>query len=328
MRIMYPMLRIINRIRQKYSPYIRWKNDLIGELESGSLMVETRKGPIEYTIHGESGPFVAVMHGGPGGYDQTAALFHTLFDKGFRILSWSRPGYIRTPLKVGRSFADQADAFAALLDALDIEATAVLAYSAGGPPAVYFAANYPERIRALILACAVTGKYEVNDGNIREQIFFGHLMFHDPALWLSDIIANHVPWLVGMSAIRMESSLEEDEVWKVLRHIMHDERKEKVLMDLIRSMSPSKLRKKGMKNDLKHLAQIKDLPLGQVRTPTLVIHGTDDFDVPVAHARTAVKSIPFAELYLVKGGFHILALADAAHEITKKEIAFLKGHAS
>jgi len=318
------MLRIIRRIRQKYSPYIRWKNDLIGELESGSRMVETKKGPIEYMIHGESGPFVAVMHGGPGGYDQAAALFHDMFDKGFRILSWSRPGYIRTPLKVGRTFEDQADAFAALLDALDIEAAAVLAYSAGSPPAVYFAVHYPERIRALILECAVTGKYRVNDGNIREQIFFGHLMFHDPALWLSDVIANHFAWLAGRSAIKMESSLEEDEVWKVLSHIIHDEQKEKVLMSLIRSMSPSQLRKKGMKNDLKQLAQLSDLPLRQVKTPTLVIHGTDDFDVPVAHAHTAVQLIPDAELYLVKEGFHILALADSAREITEKKIMFLK----
>ena len=322
------MLGIIQKITQKYSPYIRWKNDLIAELKSGSRMVETRKGPIEYTIHGESGPFVAVMHGSPGGYDQAAALFHDLFDKGFRILSWSRPGYIRTPLKVGRSFADQADALAALLDALYIEEAAVLAYSAGGPPAIYFAANYPSRIRTLILACAVTGKYEVNHNNIREQIFFGHLMFHDPVLWLSDIIANHVPWLAGISTIRMESSLEEDEVWKVLGHIMHDERKEKVLMDLIRSMSPSKLRKKGIKNDLKQLSQIKDLPLDKIKAPTLIIHGTDDFDVPIAHARTAMQSIPYAELYLVKGGFHILALADAADEITERELAFLKDHAS
>jgi len=320
------MLRIIKKIRRSYSPYIKWGKDLIADIESASRIIETDKGPIEYTIHGESGPFVAVMHGGPGGYDQTAALFSDLYNEDLRILSWSRPGYIRTPLRVGRTFAEQADAFAALLDALGIENTAVLAYSAGGPPAIYFAVNYPDRIRALILECAVTGKYAVNNNNIREQIFFGHLMFHDPALWLSDIMANHVPWLVGRSAIKMESSLEEDEVWKVLSHIMHDERKEKVLMALIRSMSPSRLRKRGMKNDMKQLSRITDLPLEKIKTPTLIIHGTDDFDVPVAHARTAVQSIPSAELYLVKGGFHILALADAAHEITKKKAMFLKDH--
>ena len=125
----------------------------------------------------------------------------------------------------------------------------------------------------------------------------------------------------------MESSLDEDEVWRVLRHIMHDERKERLLMDLIRSMSPSQLRKKGMKNDLKQLARISDLPLDRIRTPTLIIHGTDDFDVPVKHAQTAARSIPGAELYLVPGGFHILALSDAANEVTQKRLMFLEKYA-
>lgn len=321
------MPNIIGRIRKRYSPFIRWKNDLTSELESAGMMAETAKGSIEYVIHGESGPFVSVMHGSPGGYDQASALFHDFFDKGFRILSWSRPGYLRTPLKAGVTFEDQADCFAALLDTLGIKQTAVFAYSAGGPPAVFFAAAYPERIRSLILECAVTGEYEVNPGNIREQIFFGHLMFHDPALWLSDIITAHVPWLAGRSAIKMESSLDEEDVWKVLRHIMHDESRQKLLMSLIRSMSPSELREKGMKNDLKQLSRLKDLPLGQVKTPTLVIHGSDDFDVPLVHARRAVQLIPGAEFYLVAGGFHIMALCDAAHEVTQRRLAFLDKYA-
>ena len=108
---------------------------------------------------------------------------------------------------------------------------------------------------------------------------------------------------------------------------MHDERKERLLMDLIRSMSPTELRKKGMKNDLKQLARISDLPLDKIRTPTLIIHGTDDFDVPVEHAQTAARSIPSAELYLVPGGFHILALSDAANEVTQKRLEFLEKYA-
>jgi hypothetical protein len=114
------MMGILTRAREKYGPYIRWKRDLIDELTTGSLLVATERGPIEYTIRGEDGPYIAVIHGGPGGYDQTSALFSELFGKGFRILSWSRPGYIRTPLNIGRTFEEQADALTSLLNALGI----------------------------------------------------------------------------------------------------------------------------------------------------------------------------------------------------------------
>jgi hypothetical protein len=139
-----------------------WKEHLVRDIVNGSKMIDTRKGPIEYTINGESGPYLVIMHGGPGGYDQTSAFFSDMFGKGFRLLSWSRPGYIRTPLEVGKTYEEQADDVAALMDALKIDHAAVLGYSAGGPPAIYFAARYPERTWALILECAVTQKYTIN----------------------------------------------------------------------------------------------------------------------------------------------------------------------
>jgi pimeloyl-ACP methyl ester carboxylesterase len=317
----------IRRLRRKYGPYIRWKEDLIKRLVTGSSLARTGKGPIEYKIYGDSGPFLSVMHGGPGGYDQTAAIFSDMLDKGFRILSWSRPGYIRTPLDVGRAFEDQSDAFALLLDVLGIERTAVLGYSAGGPPALCFAARYPGRIRALILECAVSRRYVLNHNNLREKIFFSHLMFNDPALWVTNVIGRHDPALIGRSAIKMESSLDEDEVRRLMHEVMHDERRVKILMSLMKSMSPAELRKKGLDNDMEHLARIDGLPLKYVRTPTLVIHGTNDADVPLEHAGKLAREISGAELYLVEEGFHILALSDNSEKITGKRIAFLKEHA-
>lgn len=318
-------MNIIKQARERYGPYIRWKRDLADELRSGSRMAATEKGPVEYSIHGEAGPFVAVMHGGPGGYDQTSALFNGLFGKGFRILSWSRPGYLRTPLKTGRTFEDQADAFKALLDTLDIEKAALVAYSAGGPPAIHFAARFPERIGSLILECAVSKRYEMNHNNIGEHILFRHLMFNDPSLWLADVAAKHAPSLIGLVTIEMESSLEEEDVIHLMRDIMKDEHRVKILMELIRSMSPSKLRTRGLNNDLKQLREIDRLPLEHIAAPTLIIHGSDDSDVPLEHARNAAESIPESELYIVKKGFHILALSDAADEVNEKRIMFLKG---
>lgn len=318
---------MIRRAKKRYGPYIRWKRKLVRTITTGSLVVETARGPVEYAIDGDAGPFVAVFHGGPGGYDQARVLFGDLFGNGLRVLSWSRPGYVRTPLEVGRSFEEQAEVFAALMDALGIERTAVIAYSAGGPSAVHFASRHPGRIWALILECAVTLRYEINPDNIGENILFKHLMFHDPAMWLADVVAHHAPSLAGAVTIGMESTLTERDVLRLLGHIMKDPSRVHILMDLIRSMSPSRLRAKGLKNDLEQLERMGPLPLESLRAPTLVIHGTEDHDVPVEHAIHAARTIPASELYLVKNGFHIMALADAARDVAAKRLAFLKEHA-
>ena len=322
-----PKWRLLARARESYGPYVKWKEDLIKEIYAGSKVIETKKGPIEYAINGDRGPYLMVMHGGPGGYDQTAALFGDMFDKGFRILSWSRPGYIRTSLSVGITFDEQADAAAALLDALKIERVAVLGYSAGGPPAIYFATRYPERTWAMILECAVTRKWVVNTENIEENIYFGYLMYQDPFLWSSDVVGTHAPRMIGMSTIEMESSLNKEETEKLMDSIMKDPRRVKVLTGMMKSMSPGDLREAGMKNDVAQLKTVKDLPLKDVKAPTLIIHGTKDADVSVEDAKFADQIIPKAELHLVDGGFHVLAISDAIDDITRKRVDFLKEHA-
>ncbi len=101
--------RLLAKARESYGPYIKWKEALIRNLCTGSRMAYTKKGWIEYAIYGDSGPYLLIMHGGPGGYDQVSALFGDMIGKGFRILTWSRPGYVRTPLEVGKTYPEQAD---------------------------------------------------------------------------------------------------------------------------------------------------------------------------------------------------------------------------
>ena len=322
-----PKWRILARAREQYGPYTKWKEGLIKELYAGSKLVETKKGPIEYAINGDSGPYLIVMHGEPGGYDQTAAMFSDMFGKGFRVISWSRPGYIRTPLEVGKTYEEQADAAAALLDALNIDRVAVLGFSAGGPPAIHFASRYPERIWALILECAVTLKFEISTDNLQDKLFYGYLMYEDPFLWSADVVGTHVPRMIGMSTIKMESSLGKQETKKLIGNIMNDPKRVKVLTGLMKSMSPSGLRRAGVENDLEQFKQLNDLPLKDIKTPTLVIHGINDADVPVENAQYAAKIIPHAELYLVPGGFHIMALTDSIDRITQKRVNFLQEHA-
>ena len=322
-----PKWRVLARAREQYGPYTKWKEGLVKELRAGSRVAETSKGSIEYAIDGDAGPCLIVMHGEPGGYDQTAALFADMFGKGFRVVSWSRPGYVRTPLAVARTYEEQADAAAALLDALNIDRVAVLGFSAGGPPAVSFASRHPERTWALILECAVTMRYEFNADDLMDKLYYGYLMYDDPFLWAADVVGTHAPRMIGKSTIEMESSLDKQETEKLMDHIMHDPNRVNVLTGLMKSMSPSGLREAGVKNDIDQLRQVKDLPLKDIETPTLVIHGTNDADVPVENARHAADTMPHAQLCLVPGGFHIMALTDTIDGITQIRVKFLQEHA-
>ncbi len=180
-----------------------------------------------------------------------------------------------------------------------------------------FSRLYPERTVSLILECAVTLPYVLNSGNLREHVF-ANLMFNDPAMWVSTLVALHAPELVARTAIETESTLHEDDVRRVLGKIMNDGKRVEIVMGLIKSMSPVSLRRKGLKNDLKLLAGLENLHLEDVRTPTLIIHGTDDFDVPLEQAVHAADTVPGAELYLVQGGFHIMSLCERAQEWMKR----------
>jgi pimeloyl-ACP methyl ester carboxylesterase len=59
---------------------------------------------------------------------------------------------------VGRTFAEQAAAIAALLDALGIERAAVVGVSSGALPAVELALRDPRRVEQLVLWAGITGR--------------------------------------------------------------------------------------------------------------------------------------------------------------------------
>ncbi len=136
-----------------------WSDKLMASLDERATVLQTAHGPVQLAREGQGPPVVAI-HGGPGGFDLGLAWCRHLRDGGCEILAPSRPGYLRTPLQSGRSPESQADLYAAMLDALDIERAAVLGFSSGGPSAVHFAARHPDRTTALFLDTAILLPFE------------------------------------------------------------------------------------------------------------------------------------------------------------------------
>ncbi len=117
-----------------------------------SQLARTSKGPIEYVMRGD-GPVLLACHGTSSDCFATD-LVAPLVAAGFSVLSPSRPGYGRTPLEVGRSAAEAAEALVALLDSQQVPKCSVVAISGGGPTGITLAARFPQRVERLILVAA------------------------------------------------------------------------------------------------------------------------------------------------------------------------------
>ena len=99
---------------------------------------------------------ILLLHGAGGGYDQGLWAGTTLLGDGYKFISVSRFGYLNSLLPAGASIKSQAAAYAALLDHLNLDSVVVVGGSAGGPSAMQFANDYPDRSQALILLMAVS----------------------------------------------------------------------------------------------------------------------------------------------------------------------------
>jgi len=108
--------------------YYNYRGDIDAaraRLSSGSQIVNTPCGLIEYADVGKGWP-VLVVHGAGGGFDQGLELAQPLSDNRFRVIAVSRFRYLRTPLPADASPMAQADAHACLLDALKLDRVAVI----------------------------------------------------------------------------------------------------------------------------------------------------------------------------------------------------------
>jgi pimeloyl-ACP methyl ester carboxylesterase len=261
---------------------------------------------------------VVGVHGTPGGYDQMPALFPGFPSAAFGLLTWSRPGYLRTPLAAGPDFEQQADLLATLLDTLGVGEVALFAHSGGGPTAVHFAARYPQRTWALILESAVTQ---------RRPWVRSRLLGSRAGNWVLNAAARFRPQKVFGALLRAESGLDAERTRDVIARALRDPAREAVLRGWLRCASPAAWRRNGLANDAARIEALESLPLQAVSAPTLIIHGLGDAEVPVHDAERAARLVRSAELVRVPDGLHLLPLADRASELEATRERFLRHHA-
>jgi len=284
-------------------------------LKADVTTIETRHGPLECAVIGE-GPTVLALHGAMGGWDQSLLLAETIGEPGYRYLALSRPGYLGTSLGCGRSPEEQADAYAALLDATGAERAALMAVSGGGPSAIHFALRHPERCWGLVLVSTCGARVE---GRLP-------LSFHLLRL------LGRWSWFTAA----MERQAKRDPERAARASIPDAELRARTLADpeagpLLRALMAStsdrmKERLAGTLNDV-DVTRRYDYPLEHLHVPTLVVHGTADRLVPFArHAQTLASRIPGAELVVAEGGDHV-SIFTHRDVVRPRVTRFLREHA-
>src|SRR5208282_3561757 len=288
-----------------------------------SSIARTAAGPIEYFSVGE-GPAILGMHGTPGGYDQVALIGGTVAARGFRIIGWSRPGYLSTPLEVGRTPREQADAAARLLDVLGIDRVCVYGASGGGPATYNFAARHPDRTWAMVTECAISKRFGDDLTPVQRMLLRGSVSGLTVPIF--DWFASRFPETLARQIIRPRGMLDREAARAFACEVDADPAKSAFIYGLFQTMNPLRRRKTGLLNDLDQFEQIDRLPLEEIECPALIIHGTHDSDVRFEHGEFAARSIPHAEFVPVEGGTHVLWITRQAEELRTRRIEFLTRH--
>jgi 2-hydroxy-6-oxonona-2,4-dienedioate hydrolase len=223
---------------------------------------------------------------------------------------------LRTPPAADGSAASQAKAHASLLDALQIKQAATFGVSAGGPSALQFAIDYPERCTALVLMVPLAYKPQDVPASVptlspfTEKILMT-IVGSDFAFWLGTKLA---PSLVTKTVLGTPPEIAAN---------ASEEEKNRI-RSFMKSILPISSRVRGIVNDSKISASLKRFEFEKVKAPTLILSVRDDLYGTFASSEYTAKQIPGAKFIGYETGGHMLIGHDdqANTEIT----TFLKAN--
>lgn len=274
-----------------------------------SATVTTPFGKLEYAVAGSGSPLL-MIHGTGGGFDQGLRFASGLKRRGHTIIAPSRFGYLRSAFPADPSLANQADAFATLLDHLAIGRLPVIGGSAGALSATAFALRHPDRCSALILlvpAANVSGSDPVEMSALQQKsvrallnsdFIYWSALEAAPERLIGTLLATDPRLLSTVSPI------ERRRAFAILSDIM-----------------PIHARAKGILNDATQAGHPAKMDFSCLNMPLLVISAEDDRFGTAATARKIAEIVPHAELTVLPDGGHIWLGHD--EEVAKRMQAFI-----
>jgi pimeloyl-ACP methyl ester carboxylesterase len=214
-----------------------------------------------------------------------------------RIIAPSRFGYLQTPVPSGgdTSSAAQADAHAALLDALGIDQkVTVFGVSAGALSATEFAIKYPDRVSALVLLVPAMWKPEsgaAGSATIGSNDFIMHTVLKsDFIMWtFTRVAGDQMFTFIGVP--------------KELQQKMTPQEREEA-NQLVQMILPVSQRYEGINHDTINQQNLQRMALEDISAPTIIVDARDVETYP--GSRYGAEHIPNAEFVEFETGGHLL----------------------
>ncbi len=235
---------------------------------------------ISYLAAGKSeAPAIVLLHGigaHAGGFRyQIAALSDT-----YRVIAWNAPGYILSEnLKPDwPKCADYAEVVAAMLDALALRKVYVLGSSLGTMHAACFAAKYPDRVAKLVLIGTPMGLAGAAEAEVKRALAAREKRILDEGPLLNAQAS--MVRLAGPKASPAAKGL---------------------MLEMLKAINrPGYIQAGRMVIDVDMEALAR-----AIKAPTLLIHGRDDRNAPLADAEKLAKFFTDARVAVLDGHGHL-----------------------
>lgn len=225
-----------------------------------------------------------------------------------RVIAFDWPGYGESQANPDLNTMDFYIRFTgAVLDALGLQRSGLMGLSLGGGAALGFALAHPERVErlALVDAYGLAGRLPLQ--RLSYDLVQADWLMQWSYAWLRKSRAL-TRWTLSYILARKETISEElvDEVFQIIQ----DPEAGKAFLDIQHAdVLPDRLRTCYMDR------------LGELRMPTLILHGDEDKLVPVAAAREAVRRNPAIRLVVLPRCGH-WPQRDAPEEFNRAAVEF------
>jgi pimeloyl-ACP methyl ester carboxylesterase len=270
-----------------YGVYCRYRRDMNAARARLATVdrhvVSTPWGAVEYAETGSGAPVLVVhgiYHNCAGGLFSVRDLFT---DR--RVIAPSRFGYLGSSLPPNATPAAQADAFATLLDTLNIDQIDVVGLSAGATSALQLALRHPRRVKHLAILVgnlpgSPTAVVQPSWARFQRQFVIWALRTYAPATMVRMVAA--VPKGFAMTSA---------DAWFVTEFV-----------DSLFPVSAAGFIFDAFMSN----ADVNDYHLEAIGVPTLIVHTKDDQLASHEASRRAAERIPGARFVSLESGGHLM----------------------